>query len=119
MFWTAGCAGRRATTHTGHDPYRGFVDVIGQILGRVEHPPKALGAGSGSRFAGPISRRDHFIPGPLVVVPDRLLDLRVANDEEPPALHVAAGRRRHARFKNFFESTPQEPGPVSADASTG
>jgi hypothetical protein len=39
----------------GNNPYRSFVDMVGQILGRVEHPQKALAARSGSRFAHAIS----------------------------------------------------------------
>ena len=69
-----GGAGRRGAAHAGHDPYRRFMDVVGQILGGVEHPPKPLGVGSGGWFAGAISRADHLVPGPLVVGPDRLLD---------------------------------------------
>jgi drug/metabolite transporter (DMT)-like permease len=47
---------------------------------------------SGSRFARVIPGRDYLVPGPLVEGPDRLHDLRVADDEEPPALHISAGR---------------------------
>jgi hypothetical protein len=66
------------------------MDVIGKILGRIEHPPKALGPCSGGRFACAIPRCNYLIPGPLVVGPDRLLDLGVADDKAYAARAVVS-----------------------------
>jgi hypothetical protein len=66
------------------------MDVVGQILGRVKHPREAVRACAGGWLACPVSRADHFVPSTLVIGPDRLLNLRFADHEEPPALHIAA-----------------------------
>ena len=68
------------------------MDMVGQILGGVEHPREALRACAGSRITLAISRTGNFVPGPLVISSDRLLDLCVADDEEAPTLHVPTGR---------------------------
>src|SRR6516164_7184642 len=47
--------------------------------------------------------RSGLVPGALVVGPHRLLDHGVPDDEEPPALHVAARRRTDARLQNFSD----------------
>src|SRR6516164_2673547 len=47
--------------------------------------------------------RSGLVPGALVVGPHRLLDHGVPDDEEPPALHIAARRRTDARLQNFSD----------------
>src|SRR5207248_1117444 len=85
-------SGRVSALHTRHDPYRSFVYMVGQILGRVEHPREALRICARSRITLAISRTGNFVPGPLVISSDRLLYLCAADDEEAPTLHVPTGR---------------------------
>ena len=46
------------------------MDVIGQILGRVEHPLKALRGGSGSRLTGAIPGRYDLVGAVLFLASD-------------------------------------------------
>src|SRR5215831_8121982 len=55
----------------------------------------------GAGIARPIPRGDLFIPGALIQGPDRLFDLAVSDDQEPPPLHIAAARRTDPRFQNL------------------
>src|SRR6266851_1712514 len=93
------------------------MDMVGQILGCIEHSQKALAARSGSRITCAIPARDVLVPGPLVVGPDRPLDLGVFDDKEPPALHVARRTVRRLPLREFSRSARQAAGPVLADAS--
>ncbi len=56
--------------------------MVGKILGRIEHPREAFPACAGGRFTRPVSRADHFVPGSLVIGPDRLFDFRVTDNEK-------------------------------------
>src|SRR5689334_18550605 len=44
----------------------------------------------------------HF-PGTLVQGPDSLLDLRIADYQEPPTLHVSAARGADTRFQDLSD----------------
>jgi hypothetical protein len=55
------------------------MDVIGEILGRVEHSPEALWACPGSRVLRAVAGINNLIPGSLVIGPDRLLDLGIGD----------------------------------------
>jgi hypothetical protein len=55
------------------------------------------GAGSPDRYRGATCSS----PSPLVQGPDRLLDLRIADYQESPALHISAARGTDARFQDL------------------
>jgi hypothetical protein len=74
------------------------MDVRGQIFRRIKQPQKSLPAHARGRFTSPIPRCNLFVSCALVVGPDSLFDLRIADYQKPPALHVAAARRTHARL---------------------
>ena len=44
-----------------------------------------------------------LVPGALVVGPDSLFDLCIADYQEAPALHVPAARRTHTRFQDHSD----------------
>jgi hypothetical protein len=79
------------------------VDVRRQIFRRVEQPQKSLAAHARGRFARPITWRNLLVPSALVIGSDSFLDLRIADYQEPPALHVAAARGTNARLKDFSD----------------
>src|SRR6516165_4060861 len=80
---------------------RGLVDVRGQIFCRSEQPQKSLLAPARGGFPSPMPRGDLFIPGVLVQAPNRLLDLVVSDDQEPPPLHISAAGSTYARFQDL------------------
>ena len=65
------------------------MDMVGEILGRVEHSPEALWARPGSRVPRAVTGINNLVPGPLVIGPDSLLDVGIGDNEEAPALRVA------------------------------
>ena len=101
------------------DPNGSLMNMRRQIFRRPQHPLKSLPAGARSRFTSPVPWGDLFIPGALVQGPDSLFDFRIADYEEPPALHISAARRTDARFKDLSNEfirhrvwfqTPHRPG---------
>jgi len=72
---------------------RARLDSSDQSSARLEIAPGSC--------QGPVHRPDTacdlFVPCPLVVGPDSLLDRRVPDHEEPPPLHVATSSIRSAR----------------------
>src|SRR6266446_3499145 len=88
--------GRRRSLHigvrifnAGDDPHGRFVEVVGQILHRRVLPVVLLAADAWRRRALEVSRPDHLVESALVVDLHGLFDLRVLDDQEPPALGVA------------------------------
>ena len=77
--------------------------MVGQIFSRRQHPLKPLPAGARGRFTGTIPWGHLFIPSPLIQGHDRLLDLRIADDEEPPSLHVSTARRTDTRLQDLTD----------------
>jgi hypothetical protein len=77
--------------------------VIGEIFSGGKHPLEPLSAGAGGRFTRPMPRRNLFIPSTLVQGPDPLLDLRVADYQKPPALHISTARGTDARLKDLAD----------------
>ena len=77
--------------------------MVGEILGRVEHSPEALWARPGSRVPRAVTGINNLVPGPLVIGPDRPLDVGIGDNEEAPALHVAAGRRGCPGFEDLAD----------------
>src|SRR5271165_2979472 len=96
-----GRADRGSAFEAWNDPNRGLMDVRGQIFRRVEQPQKSFPAHARGRFTRPIPRCNLFIPGALVVGPDSLLDLRIADYQETPSLRVAAARGPDARLQDL------------------
>jgi len=94
-------AGRGAAIKARDNPDRGLMNVRGQILCRVEQPQKSFPAHARGRFTSSVAWGNLLVPRTLVQGPDSLLDLRVADYQEPPALHVAAARRTHACLQDL------------------
>jgi hypothetical protein len=69
------------------------MDVSGEIFSRIEQPQKPI----------PIPGANLFVPGPLVVGPDRILDRRVLDDEKPPPLHIAATWSADSGLKDLVD----------------
>jgi hypothetical protein len=58
------------------------MDVVGEILGSVEHSPEALwGSSQGQRVPRAVTRINNLVPGPLVIDPNRLLDVAISDNE--------------------------------------
>jgi hypothetical protein len=74
------------------------MDVRCQIFRHVEQPQKSLTVHAWGGFTSPIPWRDLLVPGSLVERSDRLLDTGVPDNQEPPALHISAAGRTHARL---------------------
>src|SRR5439155_26702052 len=55
------------------------------------------GAGSPARYLG----ANLLVPRAFVAGSDSLLDLRIADDQEPPALHISSAWGTHARPPGF------------------
>src|SRR5262249_3059316 len=72
-------ARRTGSLHTRRDPYRRFIDVVGEVLRRIEHAAEAFGAGSRRRRAGAIARAHHLVPRPFVIGADDLFYLGVTD----------------------------------------
>jgi len=90
------------------------------VLIRLEDDPIPQPPGS-SVLETPASPRPGFlfIPGALVVGPDNLLDLRIADYQEAPALAYFR-RSGHTRLpRRSFVPIRSAPGPPSTAASTG
>jgi hypothetical protein len=64
--------------------------MIGEMLSSGKHPLKPLPAGARCRFPSPIPWGHLLVPSPFVQGPDSHFDLRIADHQEPPTLHVAA-----------------------------
>jgi hypothetical protein len=62
---------------------------------------KPLPAGARSRFTKSIPRGDPFIPSPLIQGPDSPFDLRIADYQKAPTLHVAAARAQTPASRIF------------------
>jgi hypothetical protein len=69
------------------------MDVRRQIFCRIDQPEKSLQAHARGRITRPLRQRNLLIPGAFVVGSDNLLDLRIADYQEPSALHVSATLR--------------------------
>ena len=85
------------------------MDVCSQILRCRQHSLKPLSAGVRGRFTRSIPWGDLFIPGALVHGPDRLFDLRIADDQESPSLHVSTARRADTGFKDLTDQFVRHP----------
>src|SRR5215469_14598162 len=99
----AGPAHRCLTFKAWNDPYRSLVDVRGQIFRRGQQPQELLPAHARSWFTGPIPWSDPLIPGPLVVGPHSLLDLRITDYQKPPLLHISAAWRTNTRLQDLSD----------------
>jgi hypothetical protein len=102
----------------GDNPHRGLHGYGQPGIG----PRRASAESARGLFQAPVRLRDteryHFIPGPLVIGPDGLLDLGVADR----GTASAACCRRRARTpppREFSGSTGLAQGPALAAASTG
>ena len=73
-----------------HDPDRRLVVMLGQMLGRGALAQEALAVDAGRRRGRAIMRAHHLVERLLVPDLHRLLDGSVLDDEEAPALRVAA-----------------------------
>jgi hypothetical protein len=83
------------------------MDVRGQIFRRIEQSQKSLSAHTRGRFARPIPWTDLSFQARLYKAPDRLIDLRVSDYQEPPALHIRPSRTRHRTLRNAKGPTSQ------------
>src|SRR5215467_1256871 len=83
------------------DPHRCFVEVIGQVLDRGVLPVVLLAGDAGRRVAFEIARSNDLVEGPLVPDLHGLLDLPILDDQEPPALCVAAVGRADAGLEDL------------------
>jgi hypothetical protein len=92
-----------AAFEAGDDPNRGFMNVRRQMFRRIEQPQKSVSAHARSRFTRPVPWCDLLVPRTLVQGPDRLLDLRVADNQEPPALHVPAARGTYSCLQDLSD----------------
>jgi hypothetical protein len=75
---------------------------------RRDIPPQpaaaeSLPAHARGGFTSPIPWRNPLVPSALVVGPDSLLDLGIPDDEEPPALHIAAARGADTGLQNLSD----------------
>src|SRR5580704_11317379 len=109
-----GAPSRQGTIHTGAS-WMCAARYSAASSSRRKRSLLMPGAGS----PAPISWRDLLIPGALIQGPDRLLDLRIADYQEAPALHISATRGTHARFEDLPDQfvwhrvwfqTPHRPG---------
>jgi len=75
------------------------MDVRRQMFCGVQQTQKSLAAHAWGWFTGPISRCNLLVPCSLVIDADPLLDLRISDHQEAPALHISAARRADARFE--------------------
>src|SRR5262249_15785636 len=100
----AGAAGRRRRLlEARDDPDRRLVEVIGQVLhGRVLSVVLLTGDAR-RRVALEIARSDDLVEGALVPDLYGLLDLPVLDDQEPPALRVAAVGRADAGLEDLAD----------------
>jgi hypothetical protein len=99
-------ARRSAAFEARDDPDGSLMNVCGQTFCRVEQPQKSLPAHARGRFTSPIPWCDLLVPRALVVGPDSLLDLRISDYQEPPALHVSATRGADAQEETASHQLP-------------
>src|SRR5271155_5424297 len=79
------------------------MNVIGEMFSGGKHSLEPLPARARGRFTRPILWGNLLVPCALVQGPDRLPDLRIANYQESPALHISATRRAHARLQDLSD----------------
>jgi hypothetical protein len=115
-----GGSGRCSAFEAGNDPHGGFVDVVGEIFRRRQHPFKPLPAGARGRFTSPDIVAQLLVSRTLVhKAPTVSLTFGSRTTRKRQRCHISAARGTGARFKDLCGSVRLAPGLVSAVASTG